>query len=275
MNTCIICGSARNRVAERFDGYVVRECLDCRYGQVDPLPAPEVLTRLYNSKEYFDTHMRYDFDALRDNDIARMVKTQFDFQRAMLRGVDLSKVRKVLEVGPGGGFAMKAYEQMGFDVTGLETSTSASAFIRSRHGLNVINTPLEDYLPEASELYDLIFLNHVLEHFLDPLAATAKLKSLLSPGGLLYLRVPDHDSYDRRAYGKDWPAYAYYHISNFSEASLRKLLEREGLEVLSVKKFISEKAPGWAKQMARWTRGYFLNERFSGRTITVIARLRN
>jgi len=272
MTSCLICGRTEVRSVETFDDHAILECVACGYAMVDPLPTVEVLTRLYNSKEYFDTHMRYDFDALKDEDIARMVRTQFDFHGAMLRGIDLSRVRKMLEVGPGGGFAMKAFEKMGYDVTGLETSTAASAFIRSRQGLTMINSSLEDYVTAPGEGYDLVFLNHVLEHFLDPIAAMTKLRSLVNPGGLLYLRVPDHDSFDRRAYGRQWPAYAYYHISNFSERSLRLLVEREGFRVLGVRRFISEKAPSWAKTLSRVTRGRILNERFSGRTITIISR---
>lgn len=44
-----------------------------------------------------------------------------------------------------------------------------------------------------TEAFDLITMVHVFEHMYDPQGALRKLKSLLKPNGLLFIRMPDHD----------------------------------------------------------------------------------
>lgn len=180
----------------------------------------------------------------------------------------------MLEIGPGGGFALKAFSNMGYNVTGLETLSSAVDFIRNRLGLQVIKASMESFEPDENGKYDLILLNHVLEHFLDPITAMQKLATMLNPGGILYIRVPDHDSYDIMAYGKNWPAYAQYHISNFSKANLVLLQQKFGLNVLQVKKFIITQSPGYVKWLNK-IRGFhhLLSKKINGKTITTIASL--
>jgi SAM-dependent methyltransferase len=46
---------------------------------------------------------------------------------------------------------------------------------------------------EAGAGYDLIFLNHVLEHVADPLDLLAQVKRRLAPGATAYIEVPNAD----------------------------------------------------------------------------------
>jgi 2-polyprenyl-3-methyl-5-hydroxy-6-metoxy-1,4-benzoquinol methylase len=218
--------------------------------------------------------MLYNFDTITQEEINKKVTELQAFHSAMLKGVTINPARRMMEIGPGGGFALKAFSNMGYDVTGLETSSSAVDFIKTRLGLQVINSSMESFDPGENGKYDLILLNHVLEHFLEPNSAMQKLAHVLNPGGVLYIRVPDHDSYDRKAYGKNWPAYAQYHISNFSEASLMQLQQNFGLKVLQVKKFISTQSPVYIKFLSKIPGfNHFLSKKYNGRTITTIASL--
>ncbi|HSZ72595.1 MAG TPA: hypothetical protein VK750_07950, partial [Cytophagaceae bacterium] len=92
-------------------------------------------------------------------------------------------------------------------------------------------------------------------------------------GGILYIRVPDHDSYDRKSYGKSWPAYAQYHISNFSEKSLSLLYEQNGVDVLEIKKFFSDRInKTLTKLIQKSPLRHYLVNKLSGRTITIIGK---
>lgn len=55
---------------------------------------------------------------------------------------------------------------------------------------------IEDF--ETDERYDTILFAHVLEHVVDPVVALRKLKSLLAPGGRLFLVVPNAEAASRR-----------------------------------------------------------------------------
>jgi 2-polyprenyl-3-methyl-5-hydroxy-6-metoxy-1,4-benzoquinol methylase len=269
-SSCLICGSSQLYVSETFDTYKVISCRNCEFGLVDPVPTAEMLHELYNSPEYFATHMAYNFDEITDNEIRKNIDAVKSLHRQNLAGIEF-KSKNMLEIGSGGGFALAAFSEMGFTTTGVETSAPAALFATERLKQKVIHTPFEDL--QVKEGYDLVFLNHVLEHFVDVDVAMSKLNELVKTGGLLYVRVPDYDSYDRRSYGKKWPAHLHFHISNFSEKSLKILFRKYGFEVFRVQKYFSDRLPTWLKMLVRRLpfRSLWI-DRVSGRTISVIAR---
>jgi SAM-dependent methyltransferase len=277
IEVCNVCGKSGSTTPFANESFSVRECNNCKYGIVDPIPAAEQLSELYNSPLYFATHMDYDYGQISQQQIDTLIEQSRRLHFSHLASY-LKPGQTLLEIGPGGGFALKAFQQQGIQVTGLETSDASCRFAQEKLGLNMKNLDLEKF--DTRETFDIVMLNHVLEHFTDLQASMRKLNALCSVNGLLYVRVPDHDSYDRRKFGAAWPAYLPFHISYFSEASLRILFREHGFEILEVKKYVSEKflqnAPGWVRQIAKRTvaRLNFTNQ-FSGRTITVIARKEN
>jgi len=269
-SSCLVCGSKDLYVSETFETYKVVSCKNCEFGIVDPIPTPEILDQLYNSEEYFAKHMDYNFDTISDTAIKKNIQKLKELYSATVSKVSFQG-KKMLEIGSGGGFALAAFAEIGFETLGVETSAPASKFARERLHQQVIHTPLEDL--DIKEGYDLVFLNHVLEHFLDLHAAIAKLSVLTKTKGVLYIRVPDYDSYDRKSFGKNWPAHVHYHISNFSEKSLKILLKKYGFEVFQVDKYISDRVPGLMRKVlnrlpfkSAWI------DSVSGRTISVLAR---
>lgn len=274
VDKCIICSDTQTQtVAESFSDYKVYVCSNCEFGIVDPLPTETQLDELYNSTTYFTENMDYDFDSISQDKIDKKIQLQKQMHDRFVKKY-LSKGQHILEIGCGAGFALKAFQEFGLIVKGVETSAVAQKFAVEKLRVEVTKSSLEDFVTE--EKFDVVFLNHVLEHFMDPNEAMVKLTSLLSPGGILYVRVPDHDSYDRRAFKGTWPAYAYFHISNFSEKSLKILFENNNIEVLEVKKYISEKVPAQWRRIIRMLpfQSYWEN-RFSGRTISIIGRRNN
>jgi 2-polyprenyl-3-methyl-5-hydroxy-6-metoxy-1,4-benzoquinol methylase len=267
---CAICSNTSMAEKISFIEYEVRVCDKCKYGIVWPLPTQEKLDELYNSKEYFANHMQYDFNTIEDAEIRKHIEKNKVLHGGHLKSYLSGDSKKILEVGSGGGFALKAFKELGHHVVGIETSKSAAAFCREKMEVQVIESSIENV--QIDEKFDIIMLNHVLEHFLDVNAAMKKLVYYLRPSGVLYIRVPDHESYDRRKYAKEWPAYAYYHISNFSENSLARLFQRNGLSVQIVKYFMSEKAPGLIRKIARGPLRSRLVKRYNGRTITIIGK---
>jgi SAM-dependent methyltransferase len=272
--SCTVCG--HRAFTTPFDNgtFRVHQCAACRYGVVDPIPSPAELDALYNAPLYFATHMDYDYHT-----ITRAAIDQRVAQNDRLHYPRLAPYVKpgqtLLEIGPGGGFALKALQRRGLRVTGLETSAASCRFAAEKLEVPMINRGIEGAPADAT--YDVVMLNHVLEHFTDLPAGMRTLHRLCAPGGLLYVRVPDHDSYDRRSYGDSWPAYLPFHISYFSEKSLRRLLASHGFAVLDVKRYVSERllhgAPAPLRKIARrLVAGLGLTHSFSGRTLTVVAR---
>lgn len=80
---------------------------------------------------------------------------------------------------------------------------------------------------EPTKLYDLIVMCHVLEHVSDVPAALVKIRACISPGGHVYIEVPDatrhldHLTVPMQEFSRE-------HINHFSPMTLVRALQRNG-----------------------------------------------
>ncbi len=140
---------------------------------------------------------------------------------------------RLLDLGCWVGYLLAAARDRGWEVTGVEPSAFAAQFARERLGLPIIEAGLlTAELPPGS--FDAIVLGDVLEHLTDPLAALGHVATLLAPGGVLYLTLPDAGSRLARAMGKRWWSVIPTHVQHFSRHSVRTLLDRAGYETLEI-----------------------------------------
>jgi SAM-dependent methyltransferase len=92
---------------------------------------------------------------------------------------------------------------------------------------------LEDVdLPEAA--FEAVVAADVIEHLFDPVSAVRTLNDALTPGGALFVTVPDAGSVVARLLGPRWWSVMPMHVQYFSQTSMRRLLEDQGLEVVSI-----------------------------------------
>lgn len=75
---------------------------------------------------------------------------------------------------------------------------------------------------------------HVFEHTPDPEQLLRSVRGLVELDGLLYLRVPNHDSLARRVFRTNWPDYMPGHVHHFTPTSIDHVLRRAGWEPLHV-----------------------------------------
>lgn len=139
-------------------------------------------------------------------------------------------VGSLLDVGCGNGQYLAAMARRGFTVTGVELSAVA-AKVASARGLRVLTGDfLRISFPE--ERFDVVTMNHYLEHSLDPQASLEKAFSVLRPSGRLVIGVPNFSSWARRYFGPDWSDLeAPRHVSHFTPEGLTRLLTRSGFRV--------------------------------------------
>jgi SAM-dependent methyltransferase len=76
--------------------------------------------------------------------------------------------------------------------------------------------------------YDVVSLNHVLEHVCNPDDVIARCWQLLKPGGWLIGQLPTNSAWESH-FGKTWAGYHYpRHLQVFSRQGLAQLLTRNG-----------------------------------------------
>jgi 2-polyprenyl-3-methyl-5-hydroxy-6-metoxy-1,4-benzoquinol methylase len=126
---------------------------------------------------------------------------------------------RVFDFGCGPGTWLNSFQDHGWETFGLEPSSS-EAFER--------HTRL-DAIP-ADPQFDLVIVYHVLEHLPRPLDTIRELAQSLRPGGHCFIGVPRLDTLAVHQQ-VDYCLHPNHHIVGFTEACLRGLLARAGLEV--------------------------------------------
>jgi 2-polyprenyl-3-methyl-5-hydroxy-6-metoxy-1,4-benzoquinol methylase/Zn ribbon nucleic-acid-binding protein len=137
-----------------------------------------------------------------------------------------------------GGWAMMAMA-FGGEPYGLELSRSMQEHARS-HGIKVI---FWDEIPDYR--FDVINAEEVLEHIAEPLETLSHLKNSLKPEGIIKISVPDGHDVKRRLSISDWtapkfsknslnPVSPLEHINCFNRASLIKMADLAGLEIINM-----------------------------------------
>jgi len=155
-------------------------------------------------------------------------------------------------VGTGVGTLMEIASAKGYTVTGVEVSEWASAYARKEKELDVVPGTLED-AHFADESFDVIVLNHVLEHVETPKSLLAEIRRILKDDGLLAIGVPNAESLMATLIGARWASWRpEQHIWHFTSGTLAALLKTVGFDVVHEEAKDNSPVPGWsAKELVQ------------------------
>jgi SAM-dependent methyltransferase len=195
-------------------------CRRCGHMQLEPMPGEAELTTAYA-------------DAASEEYVAEEAGQRATARRALER-IETYTPRPgaLLDLGCWVGFLLAEARDRGWRTTGVEPSTFASARARAL-GLEVITADLMDAeLPAGA--FDAVVMGDVIEHLVEPQAALQRIASLTSPGGVLWLALPDAGSRVARAMGRRWWSVLPTHVQYFTRDSIATLLARSGYEVLEI-----------------------------------------
>ena len=228
---CPVCGAPDRRVlfhqefaaveqATPVTGYDVAVCERCGAAYADGIPDQAAFDRYYRDMSKYEYAQRggeeSEFDARRLGLIADIVAPRIPSPEA-----------RVLDVGCASGRLLANIRERGFPrVTGLDPSPACAATAARLYSIPVRTMTLGE-IAASGERFDVVIMVGVLEHLRDLDAAFLQLRTLLSPGGLLYVEVPDVTAF------ADWPNAPYQdfsteHINFFSPISLGNLMRRHG-----------------------------------------------
>ena len=138
-----------------------------------------------------------------------------------------AKTKRILDIGCGRGDFLDILNGFGFNkLHGIDP------FIEREVQLKKEVTIFKKSLEEVHEKYDLILLQHSLEHMPNQLQIAVKIESLLSDDGVCIIKVPLSSCYAWERYGVNWfqldaPRHFYLH----SPKSLGHLLNQANLYI--------------------------------------------
>ena len=243
-HSCPICeGPTRDANLQALDRLVtgegpfgVVECEACELGLTTPQLADEELGRYYADAYYegFYEHSGAERRGLlpRLRDALRRRGAERRYSRPPFRFEGVRRGR-LLDVGCGSGELLKHFSAQGWESYGIDPSRAAAAAARRRGAQAHEGTLLDHPWPGVS--FDAIAFQHSLEHVVEPVAALEQARSMLAPGGVLVISVPNWSSWQRRLYRGRWFVLDLpRHQQHFSPRALTRLAQRLGLEVEEV-----------------------------------------
>ncbi|MEW6165097.1 MAG: class I SAM-dependent methyltransferase [Pseudomonadota bacterium] len=181
------------------------------YWEIANKPTPEELQQYYAEKYYQEGKGSYELEYSEDELMYFNAKLGQRF--AVLRRY-LSPAQEkpcLLDVGCGEGYALAFFRKHGWEVKGLDFSAAGVAS-KNPDCVDALTTgdvfALLEAEIDAGKTYDVVWLQNVLEHVLDPLGLLKSLRTLVAPGGLAVVTVPNDCSITQRA------ALAAGHVDN-------------------------------------------------------------
>jgi 2-polyprenyl-3-methyl-5-hydroxy-6-metoxy-1,4-benzoquinol methylase len=150
---------------------------------------------------------------------------------------------RLLDIGCAAGGFIKTVQGKGWEVFGVELSRYAAESGIKNHELNIFTGTLEEAHFHDSH-FDVVSAGDVLEHVPDPASFLGEIKRILKPDGIVYIAVPNFQSfhYHTMSFIAKFNNKNYFvlphHLYHFSPATLSRLLEITGFEI--VEKISSE-----------------------------------
>lgn len=142
------------------------------------------------------------------------------------------------------GYFLSIAKEKGWDCYGVEISETLARMGRDRYNLNIKAIPFEenDY---PDDYFDVITLENVLDEMMDIVKVIKEIKRILAPGGILFVRIPNavfhiiiyriHSFLSSIGLGESVFKRTYvFHIYNFSNITLRKLLKKNQFTSISI-----------------------------------------
>jgi len=240
---CPVCGgqkatASRTAFDDRYgqpDLFTLVRCDQCGHCMTSPRLGESDLGTLYGTY-YPRKHVNVE-DLRRE---ARRAVTRLAPLRRWWMGTDNQGQYSVrpgelmLDIGCGSGLSLLEAQAMGAQVRGVEADPNVRR-IADELGLQVhIGSLLDE--PFASERFDLVVLNQVIEHVPDPDQTLERLRTRLRPGGRVVLVFPNVRSFWCRLSGARWINWHVpYHLHHFSRGDFTQMAARCGYRIRTVR----------------------------------------
>ena len=142
------------------------------------------------------------------------------------------KTVDLLDVGSGLGVFSYSVKNIGWNCTAIDPDERSIAHIKKRIGIQTIHGEFTKV--KNTNKYNVITLNKVLEHVIDPTAMLIKVKNNLHNDGFIYVEVPDAEEASKE--GKNREEFFIDHVHVFSKLSLIFMCKNAGLQTIRVER---------------------------------------
>jgi SAM-dependent methyltransferase len=260
---CILCAAKGDQLYTELVDWLfgvsgkwgIRRCSICNIAWLDPQPVPKDIPALYSrylthgvgeSSTWLGRLQRAAAQCVLVGEGYPLERSKKVLPRLLAKlpgpkryaklsvlGLKPTNPGRLLDVGCGNGEFIARMRLLGWHVSGVDPDPTAVACGRSQ-GLEIFTGTIAD-VPEVAH-YDVVALNHVIEHVVDPVNLLHECRKRLRPhGGRLIITTPNLDSLGHRWFKKHWRGLEVpRHFTIFSPHGLRDCVQQAGLSVLSM-----------------------------------------
>lgn len=176
---CPICGSCKNKpifVGDRYQmGITTVICKKCGLIYTNPRPDDTAFKEFYEKfyREFYESVEHPSKEYIREGRFTQRANIVYNHLKNFIKGkIPFSDPVEVLDVGCSEGSVLRFILQNSrrkVAATGIEPSINFSRFAKGYSGAQIYTGSLEGFFQEnPRSTFDIIILNHVLEHFLIP-----------------------------------------------------------------------------------------------------------
>lgn len=236
--SCPLCNSTQATelaIADRYRmGVRTVGCNGCGLIMTNPQPTEAAMANFYahHYRRFYQSTHAPDVDYIKRyrKDLRAGVLAQFVAQRYGER-----RRLRVLDLGCAEGSTLKALNDVLTDpvLAGVEPDPGFARFAADYAGAR-IHASIDAL---EGEVFDLVIVNHVLEHITDPVAYLRAVRNLLAADGEVYVAVPDAAAYTSIA------DLHIAHLYHFTNTTLAATAQKSGFKVKALETYTSPYHP--------------------------------
>lgn len=236
IKNCPICGVKKSKkVIETKDFFLSNEafsiskCQKCGFHFTNPRPTADHLGPYYESEEYI-SHSNSNqglFGFLYQRIRKYTLRKKYQLVNSYKSG------HRVLDIGCATGQLLNEFKCRGWESVGIEPDPDARTYAEEKYHLKVL--PEEQMNALVDHSFDVISMWHVLEHVSDLDQRMKDLQRLIKANGVLFIALPNIESWDAQHYGKHWAGLDLpRHLYHFNKANVKMLFEKHAFTVCKI-----------------------------------------
>lgn len=238
--------TAKDYLVKRGESFPLVKCVDCNLFYLQKRPTKENIGSYY--PEVYEPYNINDHDfyiELQNRLMTAYFKKKknpvdhfMGFIYKTIYGIFPMAGKKrlrVLDIGCGNGLFIHNLEKVGCDVYGIDMSKSSINFAKRKLKLKNVKVGDVENLNYKKEFFDVIVMNHIIEHVYDPIKLVRSASRLLKKGGTMVVATPNISSINFSIFSKDWfPLETPRHLTLFNPKSMTKLAGICGLRIKTI-----------------------------------------
>lgn len=222
--------------------FSIVDCVECGFKHILPLPSLEDIEEFYGTFFYENLWPDAIKNSSKDLEWDRVgFKEKYDKLEELLSD---AKARTLLDIGSGAGYFLQYGEERKWNVMGMEPNETAFKFSTEYLNLDIKKSNFDKGNYNQFGTFDVVTLNKVFEHLVNPQNTLSLVHKILKPNGLICITVPNDfnplqeivcDYYDK----EQWWIDPKEHVNYFDKDSLQRLLDKNGFKT----EFITSEFP--------------------------------